>query len=82
MYYCDPAGAPINCYTNCGNGLLESSSPDNEECDVGTPLAYDGCTDCKIDIGYECDNSYSSPVSHCDLICSNGVINAGEDCDD
>ncbi|CAD8154480.1 unnamed protein product [Paramecium octaurelia] len=87
LYYCTPIAGPINCFKNCGNGKLESSAPDLEQCDIGSGTT--GCTNCKVDIGYDCDNSNppptptpANPVSVCTKLCGNGIINAGEDCDD
>ncbi|CAD8079606.1 unnamed protein product [Paramecium sonneborni] len=82
FYYCIPVGAPINCDKNCGNGKLESGAPDLEQCDIGGGST--GCTNCQVDIGYDCDNSnpLANPISNCTKLCGNGSINAGEDCDD
>jgi len=38
------------CEISCGNGVIN----DGEECDDGNTVSGDGCSDCTIDIGWEC----------------------------
>lgn len=55
----------------CGDGLVAGV----EECDFIAPTP--GCTDCRIDPGYDCD------ALGCALTeCGNGVVERGEQCED
>ena len=38
------------CEVSCGNGVINAG----EECDDGNSVLNDGCSDCTIDIGWEC----------------------------
>lgn len=42
-------------------------------------MGNDGCSDCTIDVGYVCNGG--SPDT-CILKCGNGLVEAGEECDD
>ena len=89
---CNMAAMPPICAPpmGCGNGLLEAG----EGCDDGNNMNGDGCTAaCEIEDGNPCvaDGECASGV--CDMnevppicepagSCGNGVIDAGESCDD
>lgn len=55
----------------CGDELVAGS----EECDFGADM--EGCTACKIDEKYDCDESGCALTD-----CGNGVIERGESCED
>ena len=38
------------CLNSCNNGIIEPG----EECDDANEVDYDGCTHCKIDVGWRC----------------------------
>lgn len=42
----------MNCVSVCGDGILIGK----EECDDGNDVIRDGCSMCKIDIGFKCEN--------------------------
>ena len=48
----------------CGNGSIEGT----ETCDDGNAVADDGCTNCAIDVNYDCVGS----PSVCQPECGNG----------
>ena len=70
----------------CGDGSVNGS----DECDDGNTDPGDGCSaTCEIEVGYECTDGTQSPgpcptggSNSVQLICSNGTVDAGEDCDD
>jgi sulfatase modifying factor 1 len=64
-------GAP----PSCGNGSLDGS----EACDDGNGTAADGCTNCAVDTGFNC-NSMEPTV--CTPICGDSRVVRGEACDD
>ena len=67
--------------TLCGSGTLE----DGETCDDGNKQDGDGCSgSCAVEPAYSCQNSELSQPSTCSLNqgCGNGVVEAGEVCDD
>ncbi len=83
---CDTGGAgsvlPV-----CGDSLIVGS----EVCDDGNMALADGCSDtCQLETGYQCVTDTTPADGTCDtggagtvqLICSNGIIDAGEVCDD
>ena len=55
---CDHEGdaGPDECEEICGDGLVVG----DEDCDDGNETDDDGCTDCFIDDGWECDNDEPS----------------------
>ncbi len=60
----------------CGDGVVDAV---NETCDVGTPVANDGCSDtCQAESGYTCTGAPST----CVTTCGDGVIAGSEVCDD
>jgi cysteine-rich repeat protein len=63
---------------SCGDGLLGNL----EFCDDGNMTSADGCTNCTVDMGYNCDQSEPS-VCQAEG-CGDGIIQVGlnEECDD
>jgi len=60
----------------CGDGTLGNI----EQCDDGNSTPGDGCTNCKVDSGYNCD---TSEPSICQAEgCGDGLIQSPEACDD
>lgn len=55
----------------CGDGRVAGF----EECDFAASTA--GCTDCKIDDGYDCDDVDCHPV-----VCGDDYVERGEQCED
>ena len=53
---------PSTCTTICGDGIRTES----EDCDNGMQL---GCTNCKIDVGFECTVNIIGQKSVCNAIC-------------
>ena len=47
-----------------------------EECDDGNWWAYDGCSGCQVDCGWECSGG------ECAGICGDGMRKGAEECDD
>ena len=61
----------------CGNGVLEDFA--GEECDDGNWESNDGCSEmCLLEPGWMCP----MPGMLCEAVCGDGVIAAGEQCDD
>ncbi len=59
----------------CGDSVITGS----EACDDGAAVSDDGCSStCAIESGYTCTTT--SP-SVCSLLCGNGDIDSGEECD-
>ena len=67
--YCVPA--PV-----CGNKITERG----EECDDGNSKDDDGCKNCQITPGWECEAE--AGVEKCKPICGNLAIHGDEACDD
>jgi len=65
-WVCPPTGG---CRTRCGDGIVTAP----EECESAT-----GCTNCKINPGYDCGVSGTVCVT---TRCGNGVVEHGEGCD-
>jgi len=81
----------ISCVNlTCGNGVLDAG----EDCDFGAPLNQACPLDCTVSCG---DGNAEAPVEQCDPpvlgfcsatcqnvapICGNGIVQAGEQCDD
>lgn len=75
---CLPTGTVI-----CGNGLVENG----EGCDDGNSQSADGCSSaCIVEPGYTCSGTPSvcstSGGGGLTVICGNGLVQAGESCDD
>ena len=75
--------SPItNChFLMCGDGIIDY----NEECEDGNTENNDGCSSsCEFEDGFVCENDYEfSPITSCHfLMCGDGIIDDGEECDD
>ena len=58
----------------CGNQIIDPG----ETCDDGNTTPGDGCTaNCQVQTGWAC----SGLPSECVLLCDNGTLDLGEDCD-
>lgn len=58
----------------CGDGIIEGV----EVCDDGDAVAGDGCSNnCTVENGFSC----TGQPSVCVLLCGNGALDAGEECD-
>ena len=70
-------GEPSTCTmgtSECGDGAIANG----EDCDDDNTANGDGCdADCDIEAGWECAGS----PSDCNLLCGNGHIDPGEECD-
>src|SRR5262245_43711384 len=70
-------GEPSDCVmgqSECGDGAIANG----EDCDDDDTMSGDGCSaDCEIEAGWECHGSPSS----CNLLCGNGHLDPGEECD-
>ncbi len=65
----------IEC-NNCGNGIYEGI----EQCDDGNATAGDGCTACKVDPGWNCEEGATPPCTA--GACGDGFVAGTEECDD
>jgi len=62
----------------CPNAIVDFSN----ECDDGNSAENDGCSLCKVDLGYECKEANSLAASICTPICGDGrVVKDKENCD-
>jgi cysteine-rich repeat protein len=61
---------------DCGNGSIDGS----EACDDGNTTVSDGCTNCVLDTGFDCDTVMEPTV--CTPVCGDSRIVRGEACDD
>jgi cysteine-rich repeat protein len=62
----------------CGDGTKTAT----EACDDGNVAAGDGCSaTCMVETGYGCTVVSGATRSTCSLLCGNGLIDAGEQCD-
>ena len=72
------------CNRKCGNGRLERA--EGELCDTGFERPNDGCTQCRIDVGWTCPINNEGQTSFCEKVdpCGNGIFEPelGETCDD
>jgi large repetitive protein len=70
-------GEPSDCVMGqgeCGDGAIANG----EECDDDNTGDNDGCSGaCDVEAGWECSGS----PSDCNLLCGNGHVDPGEDCD-
>jgi cysteine-rich repeat protein len=87
-----PGGCDIDCFSICGDGMLEGL----EQCDDANHVDGDGCSGtCQtnvcgngtIESGEQCDDGNTTNGDgcsfHCQVtVCGNGVIEDGEECDD
>jgi len=77
-YYCS-GGSPTSadaCVAGCGD--IKSTT---EECDDGNFDASDGCTSCRLDLGWTCSsNSDGGVTTGCETLCGDG-IRAGAEVD-
>lgn len=63
-----------NCnYSNCGDGMWTYG----EECDDANSTTRDGCSNCKIDLGYTCINEILKPslCTQCTKFCIDCDLN-------
>lgn len=71
------------CVANCGDGKIIYGV---EQCDDGNSVGNDGCSSsCQVENSYTCNGEPSVCVSTVVIpttMCGNGVIEAGEGCDD
>jgi fibro-slime domain-containing protein len=74
LYDCPEPGHPCIKTAKCGDGKLTS----DEQCDDGNGTGNDGCTNCQVDVGWEC----RVPGRKCIPTCGDGMIKGGEKCDD
>jgi len=70
-YQCPAPGAACRS-AECGDGVVAGF----EECDFGMQ-SIDGCTDCFIVDGYDCDGGDCAQTR-----CGNGAVERGEQCED
>ncbi len=87
---CDPTSMTCEPANTCGNGELEPAN--NEVCDDGNTAPNDGCeSDCRLSNGQGCTMDSQCASGECNeqtglcvpaIGCGNGVLNAGEICDD
>eukprot|EP01097_Dermamoeba_algensis_P004031 TRINITY_DN26_c0_g1_i5.p1 TRINITY_DN26_c0_g1~~TRINITY_DN26_c0_g1_i5.p1 ORF type:complete len:780 (-),score=304.14 TRINITY_DN26_c0_g1_i5:247-2586(-) len=82
-----------DCTLNCGNGLLPAGT--TKECDLGaansnapnaacrTSCTLRRCGDGILDtaFGEQCDPPGPGCTANCTLLCGNGILDAGEQCD-
>ena len=65
----------------CGDGIVAGS----EQCDDGNKVGRDGCSSaCELEYGYTCpsEGGACSEVDVDIVMCGNGSLDAGEQCDD
>jgi len=83
-YTCPTPGKPCIKIWVCGNGVVDPG----EACDDGNTVAGDGCSaDCStVEPGYTCPKGAKNTGGPCTKapakVCGNGIIEAGEGCDD
>jgi fibro-slime domain-containing protein len=83
-YACPIAGSACVRIWVCGNGVIDPG----ENCDDGNTKSGDGCSaDCTtIEPGWTCPKGVGSPGGSCSKlptgVCGDGVLGAGESCDD
>jgi cysteine-rich repeat protein len=66
-----------DCEALCGDGVVIL-----EECDDQNTIDGDGCSSaCSVEAGFECATSEGG-TSQCTPVCGDGVLSAGEQCDD
>jgi len=75
---CDQ-GEPTHCTEICGDGLRVGAEAEAGGCDDHNDSSKDGCSSaCVVEPGYVC----TATPSVCAQTCGDGVIDAGEACDD
>ncbi len=52
-----------------------------EQCDDGNTVSGDGCSNCVIEEGWDCQTQIGEP-SRCGTICGDGLVRGTEKCDD
>lgn len=80
----DASGKVAPCTPICGDGNRDNG----EDCDDGNRVDGDGCSStCKLEVGFTCRSvasrvGGSSQRSECVPTCGDGIVVAGEACDD
>ena len=60
----------------CPNGIINVG----EQCDDGNSILNDGCSNCRIDLGWNCN--FEPSVCWRFAFCGDGVLTGNEQCDD
>jgi len=64
----------------CGDSLVQTTPV--EGCDDGNANSGDGCSSiCAVEAGFTCPTP-GQPCEHAVTMCGDGIVQAGEDCDD
>jgi len=87
----DAGGGAQTCTALCGDGVIDAS----EQCDDGNLQGGDGCSvTCKLEMGFTCSavarrttcptgsGQCTVQYSVCTSMCGDGIVVAGEECDD
>jgi large repetitive protein len=73
--------AGSTCAAICGDGVVSG-----EDCDDDNLLDGDGCSSgCRVETGFTCSlttDAAGTPISECFANCGDGLLGAGEECDD